>query len=315
MEASENRPFLSIVSPVYLAEGIVDTLVEQIQEVVTTITEDYEIILVEDGSPDGSWEKIEAQCRRDQRVKGIKLSRNFGQHYALSAALSESSGEFVIVMDCDLQDDPAHIPDLLASAQAGYDIVFTIKRKREFGLVKNLLARCYHTVFNCLIGEESLRSNEQIGAYSILSRRVVDAFNQYNDYHRAYLQILRWLGFRSTYLTIDHKPRFSGVSSYSFSKSISLAVNSIIAHTDKLLRIWIYIGFVFVGIGTASVIYIVVQALKSGFQPGWASTTVLIIFSTGLIMTSLGILGAYISKIFEQTKRRPLYVIEERLNP
>src|SRR5258705_13427119 len=150
---------LSIVSPVYRAEMILGELVQQITASCSAITPDFEIILVEDGSTDKSWQAIEDVCRQDKRVKGIKLSRNFGQHYAISAGLQESRGEFVIVMDCDLQDNPKYIADLYQKAREGYDIVFTRKQKRRHSLLKNLFARFFFFIFNWLSESQQATSD------------------------------------------------------------------------------------------------------------------------------------------------------------
>lgn len=310
----ENKAYLSVVSPVYRAEGIIDELVKRITEEVSKITQDYEIILVEDGSPDQSWNKIKENCENDNRVKGIKLSRNFGQHYAITAGLKESGGEYVVVMDCDLQENPKYIHKLMDKAKEGNDIVLTIHKKREHGIIQTYFSKIYHRVFNLLVGNKNLKSGEEYGALSILKRKVVQAFSEFNDYHRHYLAVIRWLGFSRTEIEVLHQERFSGKSSYSFRKLIILALDGIISQTDKLLRYSIYTGFTFALIGFNAIIYIIFLYFYNGFQSGWASTVVLIIFSTGLILISLGIVGIYIGKIFEQAKNRPLYFIDEKIN-
>jgi len=311
---TDKKPYLSIVSPVYQAEGIVDELIKRITEEVTSITEEFEIVLVEDGSSDQSWEKIAKNCKADKRVKGIKLSRNFGQHYAITAGLKESRGNYVVVMDCDLQDNPKYIIDLINKSKKGFDIVYTVKNVRNHGVIKNILGHSFHKIFNWLINDKTISGHKQIGAFSLLSRKVVNAFCEYNEYHRAYLNVLRWLGFSNTTITVKHDERYHGKTSYHFTKSITLAIDSIVSHSDKLLLISIYIGFTFAMAGFISIIYIVIGFITSGFQPGWASTMVIIIFCTGLILISLGITGVYISKIFMQAKERPLYLIDKKLN-
>ena len=311
---AESNPYLSVVSPVFLAEGIVDELVKRITEEVSKITQDYEIILVEDGSEDKSWQKIEDNCKTDKRIKGIKLSRNFGQHYAITAGLSESIGDYVIVLDCDLQENPKYFHELLKKAKDGFDIVLTVHNNREHGIIKNIFSKSFHRVFNWLIRNKRLNSGAQYGALSILSRKVVNAYLKINDYHRHYLSIIRWLGYSKTEITIHHELRFSGKSTYSFRKLISLAIDGIISQTERLLRFSIYTGFTFALIGFSSILYIIYLFYLQGFQSGWASMVVLIIFSTGLILMSLGIIGIYIGKVFEQTKERPLYLIDKTIN-
>src|SRR3990172_5559993 len=152
IDNKEETPSLSIVSPVYRAEEIVDELVARIALEVSRFETNYEIILVDDGSPDNSWRRIEENCRMNSRVKGIKLSRNFGQHHAIAAGLAESKGAYVVVMDCDLQDNPGYIQQLVRKAKDGVDIVYTVKQERNHGRIKNLFAEMFHRIFNWLVG-------------------------------------------------------------------------------------------------------------------------------------------------------------------
>ena len=307
-------PYLSIISPVYEAESIVDELVKRIKEVTNKITENFEIILVEDGSQDQSWEKIKENCKADKRLKGIKFSRNFGQHNAITAGLKESKGKYAIVMDCDLQDNPKYIPDMIKKAEDGFDIVYSIKKGRKHGIIKNFIALLFHKVHNWLIDNKSMSSSELVGAFSLINRKVIDAFCECNEYHRTYINVINWTGFSSTTIFIKHDERYAGESSYNFSKSIKLALDSIVSYSNRLLILTTYIGFIFSILGFISILYIISLSIRIGLQPGWASITVLIVFCTGLILISLGILGIYIGKIFEQAKHRPLYLVEEILN-
>jgi dolichol-phosphate mannosyltransferase len=303
---------ISIISPIYKAGNIVDKLVEEIIKSVSEITSNYEIILVEDGSPDNSWEKIEENCKKNGKVKGVKLSRNFGQHFAITAGLTESKGENVIVMDCDLQDNPKYIIDLVNKAKLGFDIVYTSKLERQHSVFKNITSIVFFKIFNYLTDNQTGISS--IGAYSLLTRKVVDAFCRINDTHRHYLMILRTLGFVSTQIPIIHDKRFEGKSSYNFSKLINHALDGITSQSDKLLRISISVGFLFCVISIATAIYTVAKYLIIGALPGYTSLTSLISLSTGLILLSIGVVGMYIGKIFEQVKNRPLYFIDRKIN-
>ena len=311
---NNNNKSISIVSPVYQAEGIVDELVKRITNEVTKITKEFEIILVEDGSTDKSWQKIEENCKKDKRVKGIKLSRNFGQHYAITAGLKVSQGDYVVVMDCDLQDNPKYIVEMYKKSKEGYDVIYTVKKVRKHSVIKNFFGVSFHRVFNWMINDKGIQGNKQIGNFSLISRKVVDSFCKYPEYHRAYLNVIYWMGFSNAKITIKHDERYQGKTSYSFIKLITLALDSIVSHSNKLLLVSIYTGFVFSMMGFISIIYIMIKSITYGYQPGWASTTVLIVFCTGLILTSLGITGVYIGKIFEQVKHRPLYLIDKKLN-
>ncbi len=303
---------LSIVSPVYNAASILPHLVKQIKEAVEKISPDYEIILVDDGSPDESWQAIEKECNLNPRVKGVKLVRNFGQHFAITAALEASSGNFVVVMDCDLQDDPKYLNELYRKAKEGFEIVYTEKQERKHSFYKNITARIFNSVFNYL--SENVQSHSNVGAYSLISRKVVDAFMQIKDSHRHYLMVLRWLGFRSTSIKIVHQKRHSGQSTYNVSKMLKHAIDGIVSHSDKLLRLSIGTGFIFVFVSFLSAAIVLVRYFLYGALPGYTSTTLLLLLSTGLILMSIGIAGIYIGKIFEQVKSRPLYLTEKKVN-
>lgn len=305
---------LSVVSPVYRAEKIVPELVRQVSEALRQITPDYEILLVEDGSPDNSWDAIEKACTENPYVKGIRLSRNFGQHYAITAGIHNAEGDYVIVMDCDLQDDPAYIKDLYKKAIEGYDIVYTVKEERKHSFIKNITARVFNSIFNWLIDNKSWKSSSQVGSYSMLSRKVVESFRNYKDYRRHYLMILRWLGYRSAFVQIEHKQRFEGKSSYNLSKLLHHAIDGITSQSDKLLRMTVVLGFFMSIAAFLGGLYIFIRSLISPFQSGWASLSILILFVGGLIITTIGISGIYIGKIFEQTKGRPLFIIDKKIN-
>jgi len=297
-----------------MGEQSVRELVDHVRAAVERVTNAYEIILVEDGSPDNSWRGIELACRQDRRVKGIRLSRNFGQIYAITAGLAATRGDYVVVLDCDLQDDPMYIPDLYRAAQHGADIVYTRKRQRLHGGARNFLGRSFHTLFNFLIGTRELRTDSVIGNYTLLSRRAAEACLSFKECHRHYLGILRRLGFDAAYVDIEHRDRPYGKSSYTISKLVRVAADIITSETDRLLYLSIGIGLGLVAIAFVAAVYIVIAYFVHGFREGWASVFVLILTSTGAILTSLGITGVYVGKIFEQTKNRPLYLVRERLN-
>lgn len=302
---------ISVVSPVYKAEKIVDELVKRLTEVLSSVTNDFEIILVEDCGGDESWKRIEDNCRRDKRVKGILLSRNFGQHYAITAGLQQATGEVIVVMDCDLQDDPAHILRLLEEYEEGYDIIFTRRIGRKHSFFKMITAKIYNSLFT-LFSDKNYELN--VGSMTLFSSRVRDEFVKLKDQDRLYIQLLKWLGFRSTYVPVEHRERYEGKSSYSLSKLFMTAVQGWTSYSDKLLRLSIYTGLAISAVTLLAGVYIVISYFLKSFQPGWPSLIVAVLFSTGLILMSIGITGIYIGKIFEQTKQRPLYIIDKKLN-
>ena len=308
------NPFISIVIPVYGGELTIVELVNQLKAELKKITEHYEIILIDDCGPDKSWEKIKLLCDSDPKVIGIRLSKNFGQHFAITAGIDMARGNFLVVMDCDLQDDPKYIPLLYEKIKEGNDIVFTFKKKRKHSVFKNVSAYVYNVVFNYLIDNKNFKASSSVGAYSMINEKVIKAFRKYNDYQRHYLMVLRWLGFKSVYIEIEHKERFAGKSSYNFTKLIKHGIDGITSQSDKLLRIFVTIGLSISIISFCSILIIIFLYFFKGLLYGWASTIIVLLFSTGMILTGIGILGIYLGKTFEQTKGRPKYLIDEKIN-
>lgn len=309
-----DRPLISIVSPVYRAEKIVPELVKRISEEVSKITDQYEIVLIEDCGPDNSWSAIIREAEQDKRVKGIKFSRNYGQHYAITAGLTYAKGDFVVVIDCDLQDNPKYIANMYRKAQEGCDIVYTVKQSREHSFFKNITAAMFNAVFNYLTENQEHTSSKNIGAYSMLSRKAVNAFLSIKETHRHYLMVLRMLGFTKGYVDIEHEKRFEGRSSYSFSKLMKHAINGITSQSDKLLRLSVTVGFVMFLLSTIWAFVIVLRYFTTGLLSGYTSTIVTQLIGTGLILMSIGIMGIYVGKIFEQVKERPLFIVDKSIN-
>jgi glycosyltransferase involved in cell wall biosynthesis len=303
--------YISIVSPVYNAENIIVELVKQIESNTKKITENYEIILIEDSSSDSSWNVIVDLCNKNKKVKGIKLSRNFGQHRAISAGTEISTGEYTIIIDCDLQHNPKYIIDLHEKIKEGYDVVLTKTSTRCHSLFKNISAYLYYRLMNFL---SDYNMDPNICSFSILSRKALLAFNQLKDCDKLYLWALNWIGFKQSIINIDHNHRYKGVSSYNFTKLFNHALNVTISNSDRALKIMVFLGF-FISF-SASLLFIIIlfQYFFSGLLEGWTSLMISITFFCGIILTSVGILGLYISKIFEQTKNRPRYIIQESLN-
>jgi dolichol-phosphate mannosyltransferase len=305
-------PLISVISPVYRAENLVDEFVRQVRAALERITADFEIVLVEDGSRDGTWPRIAAVSASDTRVKGIKLSRNFGQHYAITAGLEHARGEYVVVMDCDLQDDPAFIAELYGKAREGYDVVLTTQRRRAQSLFKRLTARLFARSLAWMDGGNG--HDWLIGGYSMLSRHAVDALLRMRDVHRHYLSLIRWIGLPTAHVPVVHRPRHSGKSSYTFARLVRHAIDGWVSHSNRLLYLSVALGFSFLVAAIALVAVILIVYFAHGFAAGWPSLVVLILTCTGVLLMSSGVLGIYVGKIFDQVRGRPLYVIERTLN-
>jgi glycosyltransferase involved in cell wall biosynthesis len=303
---------ISVVSPVYKAPTILPELVERLRIALTKITDSFEIILVDDGCPWNSWSLIEELSKKHSFIKGLKLSRNFGQHHAITAGLDCAKGEWIVVMDCDLQDRPEEIPKLYIKALEGFDIVFARRVNRQDNFKKKLSSLVFYKIFSYLSGIEQ---DGTIGNFGIFNRKVIAVINQMREPMRAFLPMAKWVGFNTTKIDILHDERFDGRSSYNLSKLLQLALDASIAYSDKPLKLTIKLGFT---ISLISVFYAAynLSVYLLGFVKlsGYTSIIISIWFLSGLIIFTLGILGLYVSKIFEGIKARPLYIIDINLN-
>jgi glycosyltransferase involved in cell wall biosynthesis len=306
------KPYISVVSPVYACEHCLQTLHKRLVKSLGQITQNFEIILVNDQSPDGAWEEILKLAQEDKRVKGIDLSRNFGQHPAISAGLNYARGEWVVVMDCDLQDQPEEILKLHSKAMEGFDIVFGRRELRKDSFLKKFGARLFRKVYGYLTDQKIDPATANL---SIISEKVLASFSQVRDQNRSYPTIVRWLGFRSTSVNIDHAARTIGKSAYSLRRLFYLAYDVIVAHSNKPLRLSIVFGFI---MSLASILYGAILVIKYLFMgvpiAGWTSVMVSIYLVGGLLFANLGILGLYIGKTFNEIKGRPHYLVRNSVN-
>ena len=302
---------ISIVSPVYRAEKILPILVSEINLVMERIGEDYEIILVDDRSPDNSWEVMKVLSSQNSKIKSIRLSRNFGQHSAIFAGLTKTKGDWVVVMDCDMQDQPKEIAKLYKKALEGYDIVLGQRENRKDKFLKKLSSKLFYKVFNYLSGGHF---NNEIGNFGIYRKKAIDSILNINDYIKFFPLFINWVGFKSTSIPIEHSSREEGKSSYSISRLLKLAFNVIISFSDKPLRLFINFGL---GISILSFIlgiyYLYLAVTHRITQPGFSSLILSIWFLSGIIISCIGIVGVYLGKTFDQAKNRPTFIIDEEL--
>ena len=303
---------LSIVSPIYRGEKMLDELVRRIIDSVKDITDDYEIVLVNDCSPDNSWEKIVQLCNENKKVKGVNLSRNFGQHYAITAGLSKTSGNWVVVMDCDLQDRPEEIPNLYAKTKEGFDSVFAQRVERQDTFMKRLSSAAFYFVFSFLTDSKQDKSVANFGIYN---RKVVNAILSMGDSIRYFPIMAQWVGFRKGYLPVQHAERQVGSSSYSFFKLMRLASDNMIGFSDKPLRLMLTFGFyVVIGSLLVALYYFVKWCLGLIVVDGFTTMVISLWLIAGILTMMLGITGLYIGKIFDRVKGRPVFIIGETIN-
>jgi dolichol-phosphate mannosyltransferase len=308
MPDSARHPHISVVIPVYKARDCLAELHRRLVASLEAITPDFEIVLVEDGGGDGSWEEIASLASHDPRIKGVKLSRNFGQHYAITAGLDHSRGEWVVVMDCDLQDQPEEIGKLYCKAQEGYDIVFARRQERADSLYRKLSSKLFSLLYNYL---GDIQVDNSVANFSISSRRVIACVRQYRECNRSFPMFLRSVGFRRAYVDVAHAARYAGASSYTFGKLLDLAVQCIVSQSNKPLRLSIRFGFALAGLSVLYGAVIVIRYLHADVTvPGWTTVVVLLSFLGGLGFANLGILGLYLGKAFDEVKNRPLYCVQ-----
>ena len=307
-----NDCFITVVSPVYKADTIVPELVRRIETSLLSISDNFEIILIDDGSPDNSWQVIKELCNNNSRIVGIKLSRNFGQHYAISAGLSRVKGEWIIVMDCDLQDQPEEIEKMLNAAMSGYDVVLACRTNRQDSWLKKLSSRLFYKLLSYLTG---LDQDETVANFGLYNKKVIHTITSMPETIRYFPAMVRWVGFRATKVDVEHAERANGKSSYNFTRSLNLALDICLAYSDKPLRLVVKLGLILSFVGLLYALFVLMRFLAGDIQVlGYTSVIASIWILSGIILIVLGIMGLYVGKIFEGVKRRPIFVVDEICN-
>lgn len=309
MKRSQNSAEISVVIPAYKCQKCIEELYSRLVIILEKVCSSFEIVFVNDASPENDWEIISSLCEKDKRVRGINFSRNFGQHTAITAGLDASVGEWVVVMDCDLQDRPEEIEKLYSKAQKGYDIVYARRAKRKDGFLKKLSSKLFYKVLSYLTEVEQ---DETIGNFGIYSRQAVDAVKKLKETMRYFPVKIRWVGFNSTTVPVKHSANKDRHSSYNFRRLLSLAMDVMLATSNKPLKLVVKLGMVISAGSFVFAVYLLIKALSGDFLvQGWPSMIVSIWFLSGMIILILGIVGLYVGKTFEETKNKPLYIIKE----
>jgi dolichol-phosphate mannosyltransferase len=299
---------LSVVVPVYGCGDCLVLLHERLTRTLEGMTDRYELVFVDDRSVDAGWAVLQRLARRDPHVRAFRLSRNFGQDAAITAGLAQAQGDWAVVMDCDLEEAPEDIPRLWAAAQGGYDVVRTTRRGWRHSAFRRWTSRIYRR----LTIETDVRPD--YSNLSLLSRQVVDAFLRLRDRDREYMIALDWLGFDSTAIEIEHHDRHSGKSGYTFQGLVRVALDGMFFRSTVLLRLVVLLGFVLAVIGLIVATFEIVDYFAEPDQtvPGYTSLAVLLLLLAGFIIFSVGIVGLYVGRIFEQVKDRPLFLIDDQ---
>jgi polyisoprenyl-phosphate glycosyltransferase len=302
----EERVRLSVVVPVFGCVGCLDALYERLTRSVADVTDSWELVFVDDRSVDGGWEVLRRLARADERVRAFRLSRNFGQDAAITAGLASAQGDWAVVMDCDLQEAPEDIPRLWAAAGEGYEVVRTLRRGWRHPPLRRWTSRVYRRL------TMDADTRPEYSNLCLISRRVIDAFLRLRDREREFMIALDWLGFDATTIEIDHHDRLDGESGYTLERLIRVALAGMYFRSTMLLRLVVFVGF---AVALAGI-------LLAGFEiadyfiepektvPGYTSLAVLLLVLAGFIIVSVGVVGLYVGRIFEQVKDRPLYLID-----
>lgn len=312
MPGQESPPFISVVSPVYGCRGCLEDLVDRVAAVLRPRGAPFEIVLVDDASPDGAWPRICELAQTRPWVRGLRLSRNFGQHNAIAAGLAHARGQHVVVMDCDLQDVPEQIPQLLDAADHGADIVLAQRIDRRDGLRKRLGSYLFHRLLSWLT---DVRQDHSVANFGVYSRRTVDTINAMPEVERLFPLMVRWTGLPTAYVPVEHAKRAEGRSSYSLGKLARLALHIVLAYSDKPLRLVVKLGLLFsfasiLIVGLSLWRYFVGDVQVAGFTSIIASIWLL----GSVMILCTGLVGLYVGRLFNESKRRPSYIVRESTN-
>lgn len=302
---------ISLVIPVFKCASCLVALVDSIEKFCLDERLEFEIVLVDDRSPDDAWDIIRKLKEEKQFITGIRLSRNFGQHNAIFAGLEKATKEWIVVLDCDLQDDPFEIKKMISIANTGYDMVVGLRSFRKDSWLKIASGKIFYRLLSYLCGEDI---DPRICNFGIYSSRVIACILAHNEINRSFGGLAILAGFNRAHVEVAHRQRFEGKSSYSLDQMFKLASDRVILHSKKILELVFKSGILISISSSFYALWLVFKFFAYGVeQQGWTSLMVLVLLCTGLIVMSLGIVGGYIGSVLEQVKRRPHYWIDEEI--
>ena len=307
----DQAPNLSVVVPVYYGEPTLSELADRVQGVAQKMGLSVELLLVNDASPDDSWNLIKKLNKENSWIRGINFSRNFGQHYAISAGLAHAVGEWVVVMDCDLQDVPEEIEKLYQKANEGYDVVLARRTDRQDSFFKRFFSKSFYGVLSYLSG---VKYDPRVANFGIYKRAVIDTIKGLPEKNRFFPSMIRWVGYKQTGVDVKHSERAEGKSSYNFKRLLNLSLDIVLSYSDKPLRLAIKLGLLITFISLIFSVIILYRWFAGEIEVlGYTSLILSIWLLSGIVIFVLGIVGLYIGKIFENVKDRPTYIIKEML--
>jgi len=293
-----------------MGEHVLQELCERVEMTLKPFGKPFELILVEDASPDGSWIEIEKLSLKYDFVRGIKLSRNFGQHYAITAGLDHVQGEWIVVMDCDLQDKPEEILKLYHKSQEGFDVVLALRENRKDSFFKKISSKVFYRTLAWLTGS---KQDERIANFGIYHRNVINEIIGMRESIRFFPTMVKWVGFRQTSIAVEHDANGDRKSSYSLGKLLELGLDIMLAYSDKPVRLTVKLGLIIAFSGFLFAIFTLYKYLTGTIiVAGYASLIISIWVLTGIVLITLGMVGLYVGKTFEGVKERPIYIIEKK---
>lgn len=303
---------LSIVVPCYNEELVLPRFYDVITEVLHPLHASYELIFVNDGSKDGTLGILEMLAAQDHLVRYVSFSKNFGKESAMLAGLSYASGEYVLIMDADLQHPPSLIPSMLAKAEEGYDQVIAKRDRSGEKFTRSFLTGLYYKFINSLI---DVRLENGIGDFRLLSRQAVDALLSLKEYNRFSKGLFSWIGFNEAIIEYENITREDGDSKWSFTSLLNYGIDGVISFNNKPLRIAIYLGLIVTLLDILYVLYMLGQITLRGIDvPGYFTTIAAILLVGGLQLFFMGIIGEYIGRIYYEVKERPHYIVAKTAN-
>lgn len=309
--AAQKAVFISCIVPVYNEQEVIEDFLLQLEQQLQQIANRFEIIVVDDGSKDATVSKVEAFANRSSNLKFIAFSRNFGKETALTAGLEYCLGDVVILIDADFQHPIQLIPEFLKRWTEGYEMVYGARsnRDQESTIKRNFAHLFYHVMSKIT----NIHIPNNAGDFRLLDRKVVEALNSIEERGRFMKGLYAWVGFKSFAVPFEVQTRAGGKSTYKFSRLTELALTGITSFSDIPLRIWSYVGFIISSIALIYALYFVLKTLIFGVDvPGFPSILVGIMFFGGIQLLSIGILGEYIARIFNEVKQRPRYIIAQK---
>lgn len=302
---------MSLIIPMYNESQNIEHLYKRVVSVLQKMKISFEIICINDGSSDDTLQKLLALSKKDRRIKVLDLSRNFGKEIAMTAGIDYASGNTVIPIDADLQDPPELIPALYKKWKQGYEVVYakrSVRRGETF--FKKATARLFYMLIKKLT---QFDIPENTGDFRLMDRKVVTALNELRETHRFMKGLFSWVGFRQTEIVYDRDPRFAGVTKWNYFKLINLAIEGVTSFSHIPLRIAMYLGFVISFSSFAYAILVIIKRILYGDPvQGYASMMVVILFLGGIQLVAIGIIGEYVGRTYNESKRRPLYFIREQ---